>query len=207
MQKFGLIVTGLLFCQSGWAGVSTLSEAEKVCVDRNPEFTSPIDDGSKTFSTEDRFNIAFRYKTLNVICSVGRNSGEIEQLKAGEKIISKEELKAGERRKNESNLLGDRIAAGDYQDFLKKLKNNVADKFKDPDSVKFRGLFFSNRKGMPTLCGEVNAKNSYGAYVGYRGFYANSGGEAMAAHGGEGSGLIYDNMSKEFCNSKFIDVE
>jgi hypothetical protein len=43
---------------------------------------------------------------------------------------------------------------------------------KDPDSAEFR-----NVRECPTgfyVTGEVNGKNSYGAYVGYRTFYANS---------------------------------
>lgn len=41
---------------------------------------------------------------------------------------------------------------------------------KDPDSVQFRELFIAD-KAMQTLCGEVNGRNSYGGYVGYRRFY------------------------------------
>jgi hypothetical protein len=40
----------------------------------------------------------------------------------------------------------------------------VADTLKDPDSARFR-----NQK---SVCGEVNAKNSYGGYVGFRRFIA-----------------------------------
>lgn len=41
---------------------------------------------------------------------------------------------------------------------------------KDPDAVQFRELFISDN-ALKTLCGEVNGKNAYGAYVGYRRFY------------------------------------
>ena len=59
-----------------------------------------------------------------------------------------------------------------------KTKERVADEFSDPDSVKFRRLFISefvNSKGEAhlSLCGEVNAKNKMGGYVGYRKFMAN----------------------------------
>ncbi len=43
-----------------------------------------------------------------------------------------------------------------------RLKLVVAEKFKDPQSVRFTGLKFDG----VTLCGEVNGKNSFGAYVG-----------------------------------------
>ena len=57
---------------------------------------------------------------------------------------------------------------------LKKLaltdgKRSLAEHMKDPDSVKFRNLITSESGSV--LCGEVNAKNSYGGYVGFKRFY------------------------------------
>lgn len=49
-----------------------------------------------------------------------------------------------------------------------KLKMKAASGLKDPDSAKFRDLRL--KSGM--LCGEVNAKNSYGAYAGNEQFSA-----------------------------------
>lgn len=44
---------------------------------------------------------------------------------------------------------------------------------KDPDSVKFRDVHFKATEvaGAWKMCGYLNAKNSYGAYVGYSRFY------------------------------------
>ncbi|MBV7542211.1 hypothetical protein [Acidovorax sp. sic0104] len=60
-----------------------------------------------------------------------------------------------------------------------KVKAMVADGLSDPDSAKFRRLFiseFEEGKGTATailsLCGEVNAKNKMGGYVGYHRFVA-----------------------------------
>lgn len=46
----------------------------------------------------------------------------------------------------------------------------VANKMKDPSSVKFRdvNVYLDHR----LVCGQVNAKNSFGAYAGYTRFYA-----------------------------------
>src|SRR3546814_6748300 len=41
---------------------------------------------------------------------------------------------------------------------------------KDGDSAKFRGVFFSDGGGVPTSCGEVNAKNAFGGYRGFQRF-------------------------------------
>ena len=48
------------------------------------------------------------------------------------------------------------------------VKMSIAKSLKDPDSAKFRGV----KLKWGTVCGEVNAKNSYGGYAGYRRFYA-----------------------------------
>lgn len=49
-----------------------------------------------------------------------------------------------------------------------KLKAVVAAKMKDPASATFSRLRWND----PTLCGEVNAKNSFGAYAGADRFWA-----------------------------------
>lgn len=49
-------------------------------------------------------------------------------------------------------------------------KGFVTKAFHDPDSAKFRNMW---RKNQWAWCGEVNAKNLYGAYVGYRKFHVN----------------------------------
>lgn len=51
-------------------------------------------------------------------------------------------------------------------------KAYVARNFKDPDSVMFRDLKVILENGKPNyVCGEANAKNGFGAYVGYEKFY------------------------------------
>lgn len=47
-------------------------------------------------------------------------------------------------------------------------KRAVADQFRDPSSAEFRKVF---RRGYD-VCGEVNAKNGFGAYVGFVRFVA-----------------------------------
>lgn len=54
--------------------------------------------------------------------------------------------------------------------FIKRAKQEATRSFLDPDSAKFRNLFVTKGKSILSLCGEVNGKNSYGGYVGYRRF-------------------------------------
>jgi hypothetical protein len=53
---------------------------------------------------------------------------------------------------------------------LTKGKDVVAGQLKDPESARFKNL--KAREDGMYLCGEVNAKNSFGGYVGFRRFYA-----------------------------------
>ena len=56
---------------------------------------------------------------------------------------------------------------------LAKVKHAVSKDFLDPNGATFRNVAFyrtSTGKTGNLVCGEVNAKNAYGAYVGYRGF-------------------------------------
>lgn len=56
-------------------------------------------------------------------------------------------------------------------------QDKLAENLKDPASAQFKGMFFhpdssqsgSNASGY--VCGELNGKNSYGAYVGYERVY------------------------------------
>lgn len=52
----------------------------------------------------------------------------------------------------------------------KVAKKQIADRFKDPDSVLFRKMSM-DAEGKH-LCGELNAKNGFGAYTGYEPFRA-----------------------------------
>jgi len=50
-------------------------------------------------------------------------------------------------------------------------KKAVATILKDPDSAKFKDVFFNETKeGGPVACGRVNSKNSFGAYTGFQRF-------------------------------------
>lgn len=52
------------------------------------------------------------------------------------------------------------------------LKHQVLESLKDPDSAQFRGVSIASNwaPGKASMCGQLNAKNSMGGYVGYRWF-------------------------------------
>lgn len=61
---------------------------------------------------------------------------------------------------------------------VEKGKDMVASALKDPDSAKFQGVFMVEEQAIGDthyglLCGEVNSKNSFGGFTGFRRFVAN----------------------------------
>ena len=55
---------------------------------------------------------------------------------------------------------------------INKAKEGVSSQLKDPSSVQFRNVagYDKGQPGYTMLCGELNAKNSFGGYTGFRHF-------------------------------------
>lgn len=71
------------------------------------------------------------------------------------------------------------------QRLINEATEAVRGKLKDPDSAKFSGIYATSKPEMvgdPIVCGLVNAKNSYGGYVG----------NVMFAYGGEKAVFIQE---------------
>lgn len=64
-------------------------------------------------------------------------------------------------------------------------KQNVAAKLKDPQSAQFQNLIVSSKSGASIVCGEVNAKNGFGGYTGFKRFVSAGPGMATQIEGGE----------------------
>ena len=98
------------------------------------------------------------------------------------------------------------FAAAGHAAFVATAKRTISAGLKDPDSAKFRNLAVyrpATGKGL-ALCGEINAKNMYGAYVGFRPFFSLDGGLSEVAEL-DGSGL-YSTLSESLCAKKLGDV-
>ena len=63
-------------------------------------------------------------------------------------------------------------AGGSPEKAFEKAKEAIASKLKDPGSAQFRNVKLKLYIDKPVVCGEVNAKNSYGGYVGFKRFIA-----------------------------------
>ena len=62
--------------------------------------------------------------------------------------------------------------------WVTRTKNGVESRLKDPDSANFKDVRFYSGGPSPAVCGQVNAKNSFGGYMGFRRFIG-SGEEAV----------------------------
>ncbi|MGO2242097.1 MAG: hypothetical protein ACTH5D_10110 [Halomonas sp.] len=62
---------------------------------------------------------------------------------------------------------------------IDKAKDAVAERLRDPSSAQFRNVKGGERRGLYSVCGEVNGKNAYGAYSGYERFITNNEGNVV----------------------------
>jgi hypothetical protein len=62
--------------------------------------------------------------------------------------------------------------------FIDDAKKELIDNLNDPESAKIRKLMYFNdqNNNIQVLCGEINAKNRMGGYVGYEKFFIASNG-------------------------------
>ena len=58
-------------------------------------------------------------------------------------------------------------------------QKSLSQTLKDPDSAKFQNVRIVDYEGGKVVCGEVNGKNSYGGYVGYKPFAAGISGSTL----------------------------
>ena len=65
--------------------------------------------------------------------------------------------------------------AKDLEVVTQQLKDVVEYRLKDPESARYRNLNLHRVGQWPALCGEVNAKNSFGGYIGHKPFMAGRG--------------------------------
>lgn len=54
--------------------------------------------------------------------------------------------------------------------YIVRQQDSIRSILKDPDSADFKNSFVSHQKGVPVVCGFVNAKNGFGGYGGFERF-------------------------------------
>lgn len=82
------------------------------------------------------------------------------------------------------------------QQLIEKAKNSVRNELKDPYSAQFSGIKVKRNEQGGFVCGMVNAKNSFGGYVGNELFMA---GAVMAVLPKEGSENEFAHVYSRWC--------
>lgn len=84
-------------------------------------------------------------------------------------------------------------------------KHYFKQQLKDPESAHFKNIVVFKRshngKTFYNVCGEINAKNSYGGYVGYRPFYF-SGSNNSGAILNDSNGGLFRGIFKVVCHGE-----
>lgn len=71
-----------------------------------------------------------------------------------------------------SNDLGDVLKKTSQKNAMTLAQESVRESMLDPSAAQFRNVRIVNFESGKIICGEVNGKNAYGAYTGYRPFAA-----------------------------------
>jgi hypothetical protein len=191
------------------AAATAFAEYAGACLDQFPGATNVRDDGGDHLSVQGGVNVALNDNGHDIVCSVNIASRKIERIWFNQRTYTPQEyVNAEVERKKTAALVSverTKILSGDYEEFVKAGKLSVSYNLKDPESARFRGLFISN-KNLPTLCGEVNAKNSYGGYVGYKKFFYNRVSSFIDDGKELGDGFMYKKLAPDYCGDKFADI-
>lgn len=70
-----------------------------------------------------------------------------------------------------SILAAPAFSIDEYAPLLDEARAALEERVKDPSSLQFRKVFISFGGDVRTVCGEFNAKNSYGGYAGFSRFF------------------------------------
>lgn len=88
-------------------------------------------------------------------------------------------------------------AVADDAALIKQAEDAVTHNLLDPESARFRDVGVNG----DTVCGQVNAKNAYGGYIGFRSFYVLSDGtdSGIEPASGDSDWLAYGLRFAYFC--------
>lgn len=188
-------------------GDLTLKGAIEVCVGLFDTLQSRRSEAQELKPEGDDSNILVFWPTNGVqkdfTCAVNRTSKQMVYIDmAGMKVDAKQHAAFAAQNAKAAEQLK-KINSGDTAGFVAEAKAEVSRTFKDPSSAQWRNLYMA-KGGMTLLCGEVNAKNSYGAYTGFKRFYSNGESTFTAL---EGSLNVFDRMWPKMCGEKGVDVQ
>lgn len=91
---------------------------------------------------------------------------------------------------------------------IAEAKKQVRLLMKDPSSTQFQGLkLVTNLKGIKSVCGLVNSKNSYGGYVGYKPFSYTPSTKAITFLGDYSTSIELQDEADKFASTGCLGVK
>lgn len=125
-----------------------------------------------------KFHVTVVVLTVLILAGCGKSKQEkAAQLEHQREIAARATAKAEEDAAQLAQAEAQRMAAVRAEQAavveaqqVAKLKEKIANTLRDPMSAQFRNLQVTASKS--ALCGEINAKNAFGGYVGFRRFVA-----------------------------------
>lgn len=191
------------------AAAESFGKYRDTCAREFPLGTDLRDDGGAHLSAQGAVNVALANNGQEIVCSVSIVSSEIDRIWADGRTYTLADYRLADTSYKRRLALAEADAAqiqnGNHEVFVLSAKRVVSDAFKDPDSVRYRDMYISN-KTVPTLCGELNSKNSYGGYVGYKRFFYNRVVSAVYSNDSSEEIRRYAKLEAIYCNDKFINL-
>lgn len=180
---------------------SAAAICETVVLSLNAKRALAVEDASLSTSQEFVVTWPADEGKKPLYCNVSRATRKVVALTMNNKVIDGEllaDIEGSATQKRE-------MSEGNFKGFVDYAKAGLVQSFKDPASSQYRGLYVSG-KVLPVLCGEVNSKNSYGAYVGFRRFFA-TGKRGLNEVEDTKNPYIINRMWPRMCEEKQADVE
>lgn len=135
-----------------------------------------------------------------VYCNLGRADHRITSITSNGKVAGGALLDSMHARATQR----EEIQAGNYTRFLAGAKKALTSRMQDPDAAQFRNLFVSDGP-LHMLCGEIDARNAFGAYEGFRRFYA-SGDPEFHAIESRKTTRVFGATWASVCERKMADI-
>lgn len=98
-------------------------------------------------------------------------------------------------------LSGQALAAGGDQAAIEQAQTAVTRELTDPGSAQFRDVFAYAKADKWIVCGEINAKNKFGGYVGFKRFYVSDGRPGLD-DGNAYFPILFDALCAEWIKSR-----
>lgn len=198
--RYAIVITASLLCLPAAADI-TVSEAVKICADYAPGGVSA--DNMTPIDSDNADYIAHTWTTpagVPIVCNVSKSAKDIVNVTTPKGAIAKPMLE--QLRRARDGIAS--VKAGDGR-FVAYAKERISARLKDPSAAQFRNLFLADKES-PTLCGEINGKNSYGAYIGFTRFYFMTDDYGLHDIEPARGDSVFSGMWQSMCGKKKEDV-